>query len=441
MIEMIKSQGELLRTVVSAALTPRPVAASADPTAMALQIINAVRSEPAAKATAEPMSMAIQLLAAFQKFTPQGQGQGSVTDRLGEYRAIRDLTAPSAPPAPQSEFGDLKDVVMSMIQADAMSKSTRDMMPLPPVPERRPPPPPPPPRAPLQYVQGLGMVRVEEPEEAPPRTAERALDYEALLRDPSQRQRLFQALRLEQSIVPAPAATAVPLSQGAVGTMPSTPVAVASTPVVSTPPAASVPVERLDSTLDRRVDAEREPVAPTTPIAMALAPIVVDEDIPQAPREPRPVSPPERAPSEVAPAIETSPSIATSPPIEIAPLIEVAAASIVADERIPIALPERMPVAEPHSTTARELERANMSFVALLKLPPESLRSALRTLPGADADVEALMSAIGSIPQAHLPDLLSGLPAEMVRALGDIDARTASSSGAEPTNNAHAGRT
>ena len=162
MIEMIKSQGELLRTVVSAALTPRPVEASAkpsaDPMAMAIQLISVLRPEPAAKASAEPMTTAIQLLGAIQKFAPQAQGQGTVTDRLGEYRAIRELTAPSAPQAPQSEFGDLKDMFMSMIQADAMSKSTRDVMPPPPVPERRPPPPPPPPppRAPLQYVQGLG---------------------------------------------------------------------------------------------------------------------------------------------------------------------------------------------------------------------------------------------------------------------------------------------
>ena len=439
MIELIKSQGELLRTVLSAALTPRPVESSAkpsaDPMAMAIQIMSVLRPEPAAKASAEPMTMAIQLLGAIQKFAPHAQGQGTVTDRLGEYRAIRDLTAPSAPPAPQSEFGDMKDLLMSMMQADALSKSTRDVMPPPPVPERRQAPPPPPPIAPLQYVQGLGMVRVEQPEEPPPRTAERALDYEALQRDPRQRQRMLQALGLDRAFEPAPAATAVPLSHAPMSTTPSTPVAVESTSVVSTAPAASVPVGRLDSTLDLRVDAERGPVAPTTPIAMAPAPVVVDEDLPRAPREPRPVSPPERAPLEVAPAIETA------PPIEIAPPIEVATASIVADERIPIALPERMPVAEPQGTTELELERARVSFVAMLKLPPERLRSALRTLPGANADVEGLMGAIGAIPEAHWPVVLRQLPAEMVRALGDLDARTASPSGAEPKNNDHSGRT
>ena len=445
MVEMIKSQGELLRTVLSAALTPRPVESSAkpsaDPMAMVIQLASVLRPEPAAKASAEPMSMAIQLLGAFQKFAPQAQGQGTVTDRLGEYRAIRDLTAPSAPPAPQSEFGDMKDLLMSVMQADALSKSTRDVMPPPPVPERRPPPPPPPPRAPLQYVQGLGMVRVEQPEEPPPRTAERALDYEALQRDPRQRQRMLQALGLDRAFEPAPAATAVPLSHAPVWTPPSTPVAVESTPVVSAAPAASVPVERLDSTLDLRVYAERAPVAPTIPIAMALAPVVVDEDLPRALREPRPVSPLERAPSEVAPAIETAPRIEPLPPIEIASRNEVATASITADERIPIALPERMPIAEPHATTELELDRARISFVAMLKLPPERLRSALRTLPGANADVEGLMGAIDAIPQAHWPDVLSQLPAEMVRALGDMDARTASPSGTEPTKNAHSGGT
>ena len=405
MVEMIKSQGELLRTVLSAALTPRPVESSArpsaDPMAMALQIISVLRPEPAAKASADPVAMALQLLGAFQKFAPQPQVQGTVTDRLGEYRAIRDLAAPTAPPALQSEFGEIKDIFMSLMQADALSKNTREVMTLPPVPERRPPPPPP--RAPLQYVPGLGMVRVEQPEAPPLRTDERALDYEALLRDPSQRQRMLQALALDRPVMPAAAVAAVSPSQAPASPPPSIPVAVESAPVVFVAATAPAPSQRLDSTLDLRVHAERVPVAPTTPIEVASAPLVADEHISSAPREQMPVSQPERA------------------PIEVAPPIEVATASIAADERIPIALPERMPVAEPHVTTGQERDRARASLGSLLKLPHERLRSMLCTLPGVEANVEDLMSAMQAIPQEALPMFVSQLPAEMVRALGAFE--------------------
>jgi hypothetical protein len=470
MVEMIKSQGELVRTVLGAALTPRPVEASAkpnaDPMAMALQLIGALRPEPSSKSNADPVATALQLLGAFQKFAPQAQGQGTVTDRLGEYRAIRELATPSAPPAPQSDFGEIKDLFMSVMQADAMSKSTRDVMASPPVPERRPPPPPPQSRAPLQYVPGLGMVRVEQPEAPPLRTDERALDYEALLRDPSQRQRMLQALGLDRPVVPAPAVVAAPPWNAPTGAAPSVPVAVESTPVVSiaatapapslapdsafdhrlhverapaaptTPsspiapvPAAAValpsipvavevtpavssaaaavaPSERLDSAFEPRLHAGRAPVAPTTPIEMAPAPVVASEGIPWAPPEPMSAPQPERAPIEAV------------LPIEVAPPIEVAAA----DERIPIALPERMPVAEPHVTTEQDRDRATTSLGALLSLPRERLRGALCALPGVGANVEDLMSAMGAIPREDWPTFVSHLPAEMVLAIGDFKA-------------------
>jgi hypothetical protein len=472
MVEMIKSQGELVRTVLSAALAPRPVEASAkpsaDPMAMALQLIGALRPEPSSKSNADPVATALQLLGAFQKFAPPPQGQGTVTDRLGEYRAIRELSAPSAPPAQQSEFGEIKDLFMSVMQAEAMSKSTRDVMPPPPVPERRPPPPPPPSRAPLQYVPGLGMVRVEQPEGPPLRTDERALDYEALLRDPSQRQRILQALGLDRPVVPAPAVAAAPPWNAPAAAAPSVPVAVESTPVVTiatTAPAPSMaldsafdhrlhveralaaptmpsrpvmpvpaaalalpsipvaveatpavssaapavpPSERLDSAFDPRLHAERAPGAPTTPIEMAPASVVADEGIPWAPPEQMSAPQPERAPIEAV------------LPIEVAPPIEVATAAIAADERIPIALPERMPVAEPHVTTEQDRDRATTSLGALLSLPRERLRGALCALPGVGANVEDLMSAMGAIPREDWPTFVSHLPAEMVLAIGDF---------------------
>ena len=402
-----------MRTALGAALAPRPVEASAKP-------------------SADPVAMAVQLLGAFQKFAPQTQGQGTVTDRLGEYRAIRELATPTAPPAPQSDFGEIKDIFMSVMQAEAMGKSTRDVMAPPPAPERRPPPPPP--RAPLQYVPGLGMVRVEQPEAVAPRSDERALDYEALLRDPTQRQRILQALGLDKPVMPAPAVVAAPPSHAPVAAPKSIPVAVESTPVVAMPAAAPAPSTALDSAFDQSVQAERTPIEPTTPIGpvMSAASLV-------APR----VEAPAGAPPSIPVAVESTPVVAGSEsavellerldsarepylqvePAPIAPTtpLDMAPAPVVADERIPIALPERMPVADPHVATGSERARAMTSLGALLKLPRERLRSMLCTLPGIDADVEDLMSAMQAIPQEAWPMFVGQLPADMVRALGALE--------------------
>ena len=199
------------------------------------------RQEPRTKV--EPTTVAVDLLKAMRDLTPQAPPQPSVTDRLAEYRQIRDLTTPAAPAAPLSEFGELKDLFASVMQADMMTKGTRE----PPA----PPPPPPPaierrqtPRRPLVHVRGVGLVDIVEPE-PPPRIPAPELDLDALLSDPVQRALVMKRLLAEERLgaaprgpqpaepaVPVPS-TAAPKPIAAVPAPPTTP-----EPAVPTPPAA-----------------------------------------------------------------------------------------------------------------------------------------------------------------------------------------------------------
>jgi hypothetical protein len=255
-----------------------------------------------------------------------------------------------------------------------------------------------------------------------------------LLRDPSQRQRMLQALGFDKPVMPAPAVVAAPPSYAPVSAPPSVPVAVESTPVAALPATAPAQSTGLDTAFDHSLHAERAPVAPTT----LIRPVMPAPSVVAAPSET-----PAFAPPSVPVAVESTPVVAGAAsdvePLErldsaldlqsqaqfapIAPTtpVEMAPAPIVADERIPIVLPERMPVADPHVTTGSERDRAMRSLGALLKLPRERLRSLLCTLPGVDADVEDLMSAMQAIPQEAWPMFLGQLPADMLRALGALE--------------------
>ena len=168
------------------------------------------RQEPRTKV--EPTTVAVELLKAMRDLTPQAPPQPSVTDRLAEYRQIRDLTTPAAPAAPLSEFGELKDLFASVMQADMMTKGTREppAPPPPPAIERRPTP-----RRPLVHVRGVGLVDIVEPE-PPPRIPAPELDLDALLSDPVQRALVMKRLLAEERLGaaprgPQPAEPAVPV--------------------------------------------------------------------------------------------------------------------------------------------------------------------------------------------------------------------------------------
>ncbi|MEP7125820.1 MAG: hypothetical protein ABJE95_33120 [Byssovorax sp.] len=179
--EMIKEQRALICTLLSAISTPRPV-------------------EPPPRSIADSTVLALQLLGAFRQYS--SCTQPSVKDGVPECRAIRELTAPGAPPTrqPMSEFSEIKDLLMALVKADAPSTSARHVTMPPPMQERRPPPPsppiaenrplppsrplpsPPPFGAPFQHVAGLGMVQVP-PEPLPIRSTMRDGDIVALVRD------------------------------------------------------------------------------------------------------------------------------------------------------------------------------------------------------------------------------------------------------------------
>ena len=378
MVEMIKSQGELLRAV----LTQRPV-------------------ESSSQSKNDPIAMALQFINAFQKLTPQPQTKPSINDRLTEYKTIRELTTPNA--APPSEFGELKDLMMSVMQADAIGKSTRDMA-TPPMLERRPPPPPPPPpppRAPLQHVPGVGIVRVEQPERPALRTDDRAMDYEALQRDPAERQRMLKALGLDRPVPPAPPLVTAPAPAAPMGAPPSVPVPVAPTPVVSFVVAAPVPSE-----------VEPTPVIPFAAAAPAPSEVEPTPVVPFAAAAPAPMDLLDAAWDPI-PTPEPAP-IGPEPPIEMA------TASAAVDERIPIALPEQMPITEPRVATAEERRRAEGSLAKLVKLPRDQLRGILCKIPGVGTNVEDIMSALGDLPPSAYSFVTTNLPADTVQALGGL---------------------
>lgn len=207
------------------------------------------QAEP--RQTTEPTAVALQFIKAMREWAPQPQAQPSVTERLGEYRAIRELTTPAAPAPPPSEFGEIKDLLMSVVQADAMSK-TREAAAPPPVLVRRPPPPPPPPRGPLRHLPGVGMVEVVQPEAPAPR-AQHEVNIDAILSDPVQRARVLKALGGASAAQPPPESPSTVATPAA----PEDPSTVAA-PSPESPPTVTAPA-----------DAPQAVPAPTAPHELA----------------------------------------------------------------------------------------------------------------------------------------------------------------------------
>jgi hypothetical protein len=163
-----------------------------------------------------------------------------------------------------------------VMQADALSKSTRDAT-TPTPPERRPAPP----RAPLRYVPGVGMVDVVQPagpplriKGPPPRPNDRDLDYTTLLRDPNQREQLIKALGLEKPVSPATAVASTSLPGVPPLAPPSVQSAAESTPEVFFAPAAPARMEVLDTASDPTPPPKRSPIE-----ALPTAPHAADERV------------------------------------------------------------------------------------------------------------------------------------------------------------------
>jgi hypothetical protein len=239
LVAMINAQGEMTRAALTAALSQRP---------------------------AEGSTTAVELLRVMREWAPQAQAQGSMSDRLGEYKQIRELTTPAAVMPPPSEFGELKDMVMSVLQADALSKTTtREEPPPSPAVERRPPPP----RRPLCYVPGVGMV-----DEA---------DVNAVLSDPAARARVRNALGVEPHAAAVPIAPPSAFSPTAAGPAHMPPASAAPSPQV-----APIPAPAPSATIQAPpASSAPMPTPPVPAMPVAAAPIV--DVVRPEPPPPKPV--------------------------------------------------------------------------------------------------------------------------------------------------------
>lgn len=451
LIAALNAQGEMTRAALTAALTQRPADGSAT---------------------------AVELLRVMREWAPQAQAPGSMSERLGEYKQIRELTTPAPAMPPPSEFGDIKDLLMSVMQADAISKTTAREDPPPPSAERRPPPP----RRPVVYLPGLGMV-----DEA---------DVQAVLSDPAARARMRNALGLAE-----PPAMAAPIAPPAFSPMvaapahvhpgsaaqpppvapisapvpiaptPAPPVQIAPTPAPASPSAPSMPsapastvdvaspdsprptpvhdvnVEAMlaDPGLRERVVkalaaarageashvAEPPPSAPSavrpqpTVSTASAAPMVSSAAAPTATPTASSASTPSAAPTEPsAPATTTAPTVTNAPAPSAAPTVPIVTTAS-DDQCAPIAEPMQTAERETRVITEDDRMRAVPALRTIARMPRDQARAELKKLPGMRGQVEELeklmqvFGFMGDLPPDMWANFVAELPAEAVRVLVD----------------------
>lgn len=402
LIAMINAQGEMARAALTAALSQRPT---------------------------EGSGTAVELLKVMREWAPQGQpqAQASMSERLGEYKQIRELTTPAAVMPPPSEFGEIKDIFMSVLQADAMNKTTarEEPPPSPPPVERRPPP-----RRPLCYLPGIGMV--DEP------------DMHVILSDPAARARVLNALAVVTPAMPA-----------APGYVYAAPIALTPTPAPIAPAPLPTPVPITPAPTAAVVQPEPPPAAPVR--EMSIESIVADPALRErvlealaatgvreasrvaevAPGAPSVVQtqPVVAAVVSSAPAPSVAPSAATATPIATTPTAPTPTASKPDESATKPSAPaasDDKPVAEPVRTAERRTRvitdndrmRAVPALRTIARLPKDQQRAELSKLPGMDREaVDSFLSVflpqMDSFSHETWTAFASALPPEAVRMLVD----------------------
>jgi hypothetical protein len=368
----------------------------------------------------------MDLLKAMREWAPQAPPQPSVADRLAEYKQIRDLTTPAgpaAPPSPPSEFGEIKDLLASVMQADLMSK-TRE--------PQAPPPPPaaprlPPPRRPLVHVRGVGLVDIVEPE-PPARTSARELDLDALLSDPVQRARVLKRLLADERLGapatdPDPPAMAVPSAPPAVEArrVGSSPIVAGAAPgVVPTAAHGPQPAEPAPTMAAPEPIVAESIAAVPAPTTAAPEPIVA-ESIAAVPAPttaaPEPIVAESIAvvPAPTTAAPEPMATVSTSPAVPPGPRSTEPASK----ERVPIVPPVRSPANGSPPISNKDCERAVHSLRTFSRMPPDLQRAELSKIPGMDGRLDDVMMAMTALPSEAWPAIVANLPGEVVRVLLD----------------------
>ena len=264
--------------------------------------------------------------------------------------------------------------------------------------------PPPRPAPALVHAPGLGMVDVATPDANALRlgditTEERAA---AIRKDPA----LLRALGIEVPSSPVVAVAPVAVVAATMAAAPRPPAFAPPvvTPVVVVP--AAPDIEPTPVVIVTATAAEPSPAVSATPPVIASAPSVVAS----APSEPVLAT----AASQEPPAPPPGPSAVGEP-------------ASAADERVAIALPERMPEPEPEHAAKPDHEGAMDELQRLTLVSHEERVAALRKLPGLGAVAENFAHMLGGLT----PDALRAMAQEL-----GLDANGALA----PTANGVAGR-
>jgi hypothetical protein len=299
----------------------------------------------------------------FQAAVPAAPAPPTLEQQISMFKALRDLSGPSAAP---SEFQPLVDLIAPMIAAEATRSSAH----------REDPRPPPAPRSRLEYVRDVGMVEVVAPERRPP-DAPRSSTWDELTaaaqRDPALRERLLHALGPGPSAPPAGVVQAPDVQPG-----------------VADPPTASSPAAT--------------PITPAAPTEVAS---VRPPEVGSAHVEPPRVEPPPAEAPRVEPPRAELPRVEPSraePPLPASP--EAAPATV-----------QRAPSSEPPRPDRAEHQRAQAELVRIKGLGREARVAALKKIPGVGTLAEQVAMALESIPSEAMFTMLPHLEPATLAAL------------------------
>jgi hypothetical protein len=347
--------------------------------------VTSTESAPATSATSPVVAAAptepVTLMGAVQKLVPPPAAAPALAEQIPVINALRDLYPPAVA-APTNERQPFVDIFGQLMIPDAARTAAEHAQT-----DRKPQEAPPPRRAPaLVHVPGLGMVEVVTPDANALRLGDISTDERAaaIRKDPA----LLRALGIELPSSPVVAVAPVAALAPTLAVPPLPPAFVPSivAPVLVIP--AAPDLEPTPVLIVGAPSAESSPAVSATPPVVVSAPSVV------ASAPPEPVT--AAAASQEPPAPPPGPSAVGEP-------------AGAADERIAIALPERMPEPEPEHVAKPDGEGALDELQRLTLVSHEERVAALRKLPGLGAVAENFAHMLGELT----PDALRAMAQEL----------------------------
>jgi hypothetical protein len=322
----------------------------------------------------------VTLIGAVQKLVPAAAAAPGLAEQIPVINALRHLDPPAVA-APTNELQPFVDIVGQLMIPDVARTPAEPAQT-----DSKPQDAPPPRRAPaLVYVPGLGTVEVVTPDANAHRLGDISTDERAaaIRKDPA----LLRALGIE---LPSSPVVAVAPATALAPPLPAPLPAPAFAPPVVTPAVVVPAAPDLEPTpvmIVATASAEPSPAASTTPPILATA----RSGVAAAPSEP-----------VTAAAASHEPSAPPGP----STVGELASA---ADERVAIALPERMPEPEPEQPAKPDGDGAIDELQRLTLVSHEERVAALRKLPGLGEVAENFAHMLGGLT----PDALRAMAQEL----------------------------